>query len=114
MNQKTLRRIYDASFEGGLYGSAASRLKITFDEYFEFLQKLSPLATRRSAAENAMRGEFRKLAKRFPPDPPDAEVDPSQHNHAWFERKPAIDLAKLKIDLKTESLSLDRVKRVRG
>ena len=107
-----LRRFYEASIDAGPYGAAMRALDVTFEDYFEFLRMNGPLITRRSAAENAQRAEFRKLAEKMPPDPPTPE--PPETNAVYFERKPKLALDKVKIDPACQGLHITRVKSVTG
>ncbi len=112
MNKETLRRFYEASFALGPNSAEMSALDAPFDDYYEFLHKIAPAVTRRSAAQWAMRLEYRKLAEGMPPDSPHPE--PLAMEVISIEKKISVDLAKTKLASTCERLDIDRVKNVRG
>lgn len=112
MTPATLRKLYEASIDDGLYGARMEKVNVSFDDYFAFLRMESPLATRRTAATNAARPAFQELAATIPVDPP--APDPPERNDVWIERKPKVALDKIAIDPKCQGLHLDRIKAISG
>lgn len=111
---QVLRQYHEASYGKGEPNEQAF-VQATFDEYFQLTRILYPAISRRRAAENSEREDFRKLVDDLPPEPP----EPNRPQvlglgPGMFERKPTLDLSAVGLAGDLQFLTLSRIKDVTG